>query len=279
MDSNVIKMPNEKSIENDNVIDFNTKKKEKKGIEIKYCKRKNDTDPLIPKKTPCNSKENRDNVYPFKETDIPRMISYLEDKIEHSRDKEDEIINRRYKALYIMGINIGLRVSDLLSLKWNEVYDKNWEFLDGKKIAPIKTRNTKKKNPKKKKKHVLLVYNDAFRQALEEYRKYINITNMDSYIFKSREGGHIQPQTVGKVIKSAALALGIRYNVNTHSMRKTFARVYYDHAENKEQALIDIMIVFGHSSIQITKDYLCLTDEAIGRVYNSLNLGFKVIEE
>lgn len=258
-----------------NLIDFKTKKKQKenkeKGIEIKYCKRISENDPLIPKKTPCNSKENRDNVYPFKEEDIPRMISLLQDKADNNPNKESEIIYRRHKAMFIMGINIALRVSDLLSLKWNDVYDKNWEFLEGKKIKPIKTQRTNK--------HVLLVYNDAFRQAIEEYRQYCNITNMDRYIFISREGGHIQPQSAGKVIKGAALELGIKYNVNTHSMRKAFARIYYDHADDKGQALIDIMIIFGHSSMKITKDYLCITEDSIRRVYNSMNLGYQVIEE
>lgn len=240
-----------------------------------------------PKETPCNTKHNRDNVYPFKEEDVPRMVDALKDKIESSKNSDDRMTFRRYLALFIMGINIGLRASDLLALKWCQVYDKDWNFLDGIKIKPIKTERTNK--------HVFLKYNDSFRKAIEEYRQYYNPTNLNAYIFESREKDSkkskknskgketkkewIEVQTAGKYIKNVAKSIGIKYNVNSHSMRKTFARTIYDHSPDKEAALIGIGIIFGHSSLKITRDYLCITEEEIDRLYNMVNLGYEIIEE
>jgi integrase len=162
-------------------------------------------DGITRKMTPCNSKENRDNVYPFKEEDIPKMVKYFMSRIESSNSQEEEVPNRRNLVYFITGINIGLRCSDLVSLKWSDVYDENWEFLDGKKIKPLKTQ--------KKDKHVLLKFNDSFKRAVTEYKDFYNPQQIDGYIFKSREGGHIEVRTAGKIIKEAAKCAGITYNV------------------------------------------------------------------
>lgn len=223
------------------------------------------------KMTPCNSKENRDNVYPFKEEDIPKMVKYFKDQINNSQNKEDEQINRRNIAYFIAGINIGLRCSDLVSLKWSDVYNKDWQFLDGKKIKPLKTR--------KKNKHVLLKFNDSFKRAIDEYREWYNPQVLDSYIFKSREGNHIEVRTAGKIIKKATESVGISYNCNTHSLRKTFARVRYDHSLDKTQTLVELMKIFNHSKPRVTLDYICIGEEELEKLYNSVNLGYDDIVE
>jgi integrase len=219
-----------------------------------------------PKKTKNNAKRNRDNVQPFKEEDVPKLIKYLRDKIATSKNHEDELINRRNLAIFVMGINIGLRVSDLCKLRWNEVFDTNWNFLEGKIITPKKQENSNKK--------VLLAYNQAFRQSLLEFKEYYGeVRNINGYIFKSREGGHISPDAISVFIKNASKAIGIKYNVNTHSMRKTFARVRYDHAEDKEQMLIKLGEIFQHSKLSTTRVYLCISQEEIIETYNEINLG------
>jgi integrase len=223
-----------------------------------------------PKMTPCNAKENRDNVYPFKEDDIPKMLNYLNEKIKNKTNDEDDLINRRNKALYKTGINIGLRCGDLVSLRWNDIYDENWNFLDGKKIKPIKTR--------KKDKHVLLKFNDAFKEAIAEYKEYCKPKNLNGYIFKSREGGHIEVQTAGGMIKKTAAQVGIKYNVNSHSLRKTFARVRYDHSLDKSKTLVELMRIFNHASPRITLDYICIGEEELEKLYNDVNLGLEFCE-
>ena len=90
-----------------------------------------------PKQTKNNTKENRDNVQPFKEEDIPKIINHLINRIKYCR-KHEELTRRRDLALFVMGINIALRVSDLISLKWRDIFNENWEFREGIKYKPKK---------------------------------------------------------------------------------------------------------------------------------------------
>lgn len=246
-----------------------------------------------PKQTPNNSKVNRDNVYPFKEEDIPKMVKYFKNRIDIANNKEDEMIARRDLSLYIMGLNIGLRVSDLVSLKWSDIYNDDWTFRTGKSIAPKKTRKSnrpKKDNEKPKQdKHILLKFNDDFRKAIDYYRQYCDIKDINSYIFLSREVNsnkknnkkeikeHICEDTVGYIIKKAAKEVGIKYNVRTHSLRKTFCRLRYDHSNDKSKTLVELMVLLGHSSPSVTKHYICVSEEELEALYNDVSIGFDSI--
>lgn len=248
------------------VLDFTTGKKKVKGKDIKLRKDGK------PKQTKSNAKKNRDNVYPFKEEDIPKMVQCFQKQIDIAiakKSKQKELIARRNLAGFIMGMNIGLRASDLVSLKWSDIYDKDFNFLEGKKITPKKTR--------KKKKHVLLKYNDAFKRAIDEYRIHCKIRDINSYIFESREGGYIKPSTWGSIIKSVAKSAEIEYNVCSHSLRKTFARVRYDHSMQKDKTLVELMRIFNHASLTVTLDYICICEEELEQLYNDVNLGYEIM--
>ena len=236
------------------------------------------------KKTPNNTKLNRDNVYPFKEEDIPKMVKQFKLRVDNAKNHEDEMIARRYLSMYIMGINIGLRISDLVTLKWSDIYNSDWTFRTGKSITPKKTRKSDRPNSNNEKpkqdKHILLKFNNDFKNAIEFYRQYCGeIKNMDTYIFTSRVREYIDGDTVGEVIKQVAKEVGIKYNVRTHSMRKTFCRLRYDHAEDKSEVLVELMVLLGHSSISSTKHYICISEEELEELYNSVSIGFDAIFE
>jgi integrase len=221
------------------------------------------------KNVKSNSKKDRDNVQPYKEEDVPKMVKYFKNLMEEANNDEDYQIRFRNLTLYVMGLNIALRVSDLVSLKWSDIFDKRWDFLDGKKIKPKKTAKTNK--------HVLLKFNDSFKRAVSEYKDYMKPTDLDGYIFTSRQNldGHITTATVSTFLTTAADAVGINYPTNTHSMRKFFARVRYDHSTKKDKTLVELMVLFGHSSTKVTRHYICITDEEIGDLYNAFNAGYE----
>jgi integrase len=152
----------------------------------------------------------------------------------------------------------------LSSLRWNDVYDLQWNFLDGKKITPKKTKN--------KNKHVLLKYNDAFKAAIEEYRSFANPKYTEGYIFKSRQGDHITVDRIGEIIKDATKTVGINGHYCSHSMRKTFARVRYDHSTQKDKTLVELMRLFNHASALVTMAYIGITDNELEDLYNDVNL-------
>ena len=222
------------------------------------------------KKTPNNTKENRDNVQPIKEDDIHKIVKYYKNKIDNARSLSNELSARRDMSLMIMGINISLRVSDLITLKWSDIYESDWTFKSGKVIKPKKTANHNK--------HVLLKFNNDFKNAIEYYRPYCGeIIDMDSYIFVGGDDGHISDATVEYSLKQAAKTVGIKYNVNTHSLRKTFCRLRYDHAEDKSKVLVELMVLLNHSSVNVTKRYICINEEELEELYNSVSIGFDAI--
>ena len=90
------------------------------------------------KKTPNNSKENRDSVKPIKKEDVPTIVKYYKMKVDNARSVANEMSARRDLSMFIMGINIALRISDLITLKWNDIYNNDWTFRDGKVIKPKK---------------------------------------------------------------------------------------------------------------------------------------------
>ena len=234
-----------------------------------------------PKATPNNTKVNRDNVQPFKEEDISKMVKYFKNRVDNAPNNHREMIARRDLSTYIMGINIGLRISDLVTLRWNDIYHNDWTFRDGKSITPKKTRKSKKNlkpdEKPKQNKHILLKFNDDFRKSVEYYREYCDVKNIDSYIFTSREGGHISEDSVGAIIKEAAKEVGIKYNVRTHSLRKTFCRLRYDKSNDKSKTLVELMVLLGHSSTKTTKHYICISEEELDALYNEVSIGFDFI--
>lgn len=221
------------------------------------------------KKTPNNTKENRDNVQPIKEEDIPRIVKYYKNKIDTARSLSNELSARRDLSLVIMGINISLRVSDLIALKWNDIYENDWTFKSGKVIKPKKTANHNK--------HVLLKFNNDFKNAIEYYRPYCEVKDMNSYIFVGGDHGHISDATVDYSLKQAAKTVGIKYPLATHSLRKSFCRLRYDNAEDKSKVLVELMVLLAHSSVNVTKRYICINEEELEELFNSVSIGFDAI--
>ena len=80
-------------------------------------------------------------------------------------------------ALFVVGINVALRISDLLKLTWADVLNKNNESFKSIKIIEGKT---------KKKRDIQL--NKTSQKAFRELLDSLDIYDMDDYVFKSREG-------------------------------------------------------------------------------------------
>lgn len=96
-----------------------------------------------------------------------------------------------------------------------------------------------------------------YRDVLE----YIKRNNLydDEFLFKSRIGINkpISTTNAWMRIKKYSDELGIKYLVGCHSLRKCFARTFYE--ETKD--LITLQKMLNHASPQITLIYICWDDE------------------
>lgn len=256
-------------IKKDNVISNNgvvklslvpQKKKVRYNKDGTICKRQ-------PNKVAGRSSE----VYPItSEEEIKAMIDVFDKHIEEATNANRLWVAMRNKLLFIVGINISLRSSDLCDIKWNFFLNDDMTFRKSYKIQPKKTKKTGK--------FVTLYFNDAIKKAITDYIEKYPIQDMNDYVFKSREGdSHITSIHLGKVIKDTANEAGIERNICSHSLRKTFGYWVYHNAEDKSNALIILQAIFNHSSPAITSKYIGLTDDEIGVTFNELNLGLDYI--
>ena len=181
--------------------------------------------------------------------EIERLKSYM------ASSSNSVEINKRNYMLVVLGINFGLRASDLCKLKLGDVKDK--DYLD---IVEQKTN----------KRRVIRI-NDAVKRAIAIYIDSFVYVGDGSYLFPSNKGGCIQPRHLHKLIKQASRDLEWRGNYGSHTLRKTMA--YHVLAANKSNpdVMQQIMLMFNHSHESITKRYLA-SSAAIDDCYDSLNL-------
>lgn len=167
--------------------------------------------------------------------------------------------SRRDYALFIMGINTALRISDLLKLTWKDVY--NFEKEDFVNHLILKEQKTHKK--------AVVMLNENVRNSLRELKDSIDFLKKEDYIFKSRKGNRsIHRSRAYCIIKEAARAEGIEGTISCHTMRKTFGY----HAWKKGVPPALIMDIYNHSSIEITKNYLSITQDDRDGVYKNILL-------
>lgn len=244
------------------VVDGKISKKEK----VRYNK-----DGTIDKRHSNSIAGQSKEVYPFvSNEEIKSMIDVFDKHIEEASDDDKRKIACRNKMMFLIGINLGIRVSDLCDLRYSFFYDNNGEFKDFYSLQPKKTKKTKK--------FVKLYFNQVVKKAITEYVEEYPVEDINDYLFKSRKGnGHITEISLGRIIKNTAEEIGIERNINSHSLRKTFGRFVWHNALDKNKALVTLQTIFNHSSPAVTSRYIGLTDDEVSEVFNDLNLGIDYI--
>lgn len=163
----------------------------------------------------------------------------------------NESPNYRNYALIIIGLNTALRISDILHLTLKDIYDEK----KVRKHITVKERKTGKEN------RILL--NDRVREVLIKYRRELVKTKMyqegNPYLFPSSRtaGQPLSRYQAYRIVSAAADGVGIEDTISCHSLRKTFGY----HAWKQGKDPIVIMVLFNHSSLNITKRYLCLEQD------------------
>ena len=247
------------------IIEGKAKKKE-----LKYTK-----DGLV-KKTKCNKVVGKcSEVYAFRtKEEIASMISVFDKHIEEAVNSTQKKIACRNKMLFIVGMNVGIRASDLRTLKYSFFFDEQsdgtLEFKQFYTLQPMKQR--------KQKKSVKLFFNQTVKTAINNYIADYPINDLDDYLFFSRKGDEpITVQGLWDIIKGTAIEAGIEQNIGSHSLRKSFGFWCWHEAEDKNKALVILQQIFNHSSTQTTARYIGILDDEIEDMFNSIELGLDMI--
>ena len=161
----------------------------------------------------------------------------------------------RDHVLFTLGINSGLRVSDLLKLKVSDVLDEKGRVKDRITVREKKTGKTK-----------TFPFSDTVIKALKEY---LLGTLPDMALFPSRKGGGpITRQQAYRIVNDAAKTVGIKDKIGTHTLRKTFGY----HAYIAGVDVTRIQSLLNHASPKETLRYIGITQDELDDVYLNLNL-------
>ena len=178
--------------------------------------------------------------------------------VEPIRDKEKiEIVKRILKEhgsrdylLFLMGINSGLMISDILKLKVSDV--KNKKYIE---LIEQKTRKYKR-----------FPITKSFKTELEEF---IYDKADTEWLFSSQRGGKpISRIQAYRIICNACVNAGITARIGTHTLRKTFG--YHFYQENKDVALLQC--IFNHSAPSVTLKYIGINQDIIDSRLNAFCL-------
>jgi len=165
--------------------------------------------------------------------------------------------NYKMSLLISIGCFWGLRISDILALRWKQIYNMDEFTIQEKKTGKTRT----------------IRINSQLKRHIAECYDNINPISISSPILVSQKGAIYTIQRINKILKEIKAKYKVNVkNFSCHSLRKTFGRqVYNQNAENAELALVKLMELFNHSNIAITKRYLGIRQEELLDTYDSLS--------
>jgi len=172
--------------------------------------------------------------------------------------------NPRNYALFVIGINTGLRASDLVRLRLSDFW--NGRF---KHYLIIKQHKTGR--------NVKIAINQPVVEAVSLWRGDNPNAPPHAHLFYTTKRGHgrnyekpITPDHVGRLVRQWCWWVGLRDgSYGAHSLRKTRGRAIYEYAA-KSLGVADAWLVaanvLGHKDPKVTKAYIDITDEAQERI-------------
>ena len=180
--------------------------------------------------------------------DFKSLISKLE------RDGE-----YKFCLLIAVGVFTGLRISDLLKLRFNQF--ENTEILT---IQEQKTKKTRR-----------IKINVDLKDIVERIRGKMCVADSTQFIFVNRYGMKpIDQSYVNVKLKETFKQYNIvlEGNASSHLFRKTLGNRVLRLNNYSNEAIILLMELFSHSSPAITKRYLGIREKEILDVYDSVRL-------
>jgi integrase len=162
----------------------------------------------------------------------------------------------RNYVLIVVGIHTALRVSDILRLKWDDLYD----FERGRVRRSVTITEKKTGKPK------TFALNDCAVNALLLYAGTAAKPG-GAIIENVRTGNAISRIQAYRIVRAAAEALDLG-RVSCHSLRKTFGY----HAWKSGVSPVVIMEIYNHSSFAVTRRYLGVTQDDKDAAYLKLRL-------
>ena len=159
----------------------------------------------------------------------------------------DPVLAARDRALFELAYSSGLRVSELVAVRWGD-FDPAMSELrvigkGGKmRVVPV---------------------GQAARTALDAWRS-VRPGTIGDFVFPGRDGDHLTPRAVQLRIKQRAKQQGIAQRMHPHLLRHSCA----SHVLESSQDLRGVQELLGHADIATTQIYTHLDFQHLARVYD-----------
>jgi integrase len=180
--------------------------------------------------------------------EVQLLISRLE------RDK-----NFKFCLLVACGVYTGLRISDLLQLRYSDI-------LGGETFVKIERKTGKRREIK---------VNQQLRELVQRVYQAQSIHDIERCMFLNKYGTkpidrcYVNSQLKGIVRKYRIKTGG---NISSHTFRKSLGRRVMEVNNYSNESLILLSEVFGHSNPSITMRYLGIRQQEVLGVYDSLSV-------
>jgi integrase/recombinase XerD len=162
----------------------------------------------------------------------------------------------RDRALFAFGIYTGMRISEIISLRQDQVFT-----ADGVKYNLVLQRLKKRSTV-----YSEIPINAKLRQILQEYKKSDSLDESE-WVFPSREStcGHLTRVAAHNILKKVFRALNLE-GAKTHSMRRTLLTTL----SRSGVPLRTVQDISGHSSLSQLQAYLEVDPEDKNKALNQI---------
>ena len=166
--------------------------------------------------------------------------------------------NTRNYCIIVLGLNTALRISDILTLKWNMLYDFGRKKF--KNRITINEKKTGKTNIIPINKNLLICLQKLFCKIKPQANDYL-------FTKRTNRSQPINRTQAYRIVKKAANECNLTGNISCHSLRKTFG--FFAWKQGTQPALL--MAIYNHSSYNITKRYLGITQLEKAAIYMNIH--------
>jgi len=167
--------------------------------------------------------------------------------------------NYKYCLLIAIGVFTGLRISDLLGLRY-------CDFTEGSILSITEKKTNKVRRIKLNEDLLDLINRIKTKQVIKDDSQFIFVNR---YGTKPIDKSWINV-SLKKILKRYKVS--VEGNVSSHMFRKTLGRRVLELNNYSDQSIVLLMELFGHSSVGITKRYLGIREKEVMGVYESLSL-------
>ncbi len=174
----------------------------------------------------------------------PDEVDQLKDSIDLSVPE-----GHRNRAIIEVLFSCGLRVSELVSLKWSQVYEKE-----------LYLRIIGKGNKER-----LVPLSETALHEIGNYMPWRNALKIkpgeEDYVFLNRRGAHLTRTMILIMLKQQAEVAGIKKTISPHTLRHSFATALLEGGAD----LRVIQALLGHQSIGTTEVYTHISMQTLRR--------------